>query len=134
MCIIIICYLRCKIHLLFQNDYLDSFDTSANRQTGTDIKEGKITWVSVTAYKMCNSAQKEYFLEHYGKHSQKSVEKIMELYKELHIPQIFLHSEEKLHSELLTEIKQLPDEVIPHELLLMLLKTLRQHQFPVLFN
>lgn len=112
--------------IFFQNDYLDCFDDPKNRSIGIDIKEAKVSWLAVNAYKQCNSKQKDVFRQHYGNKSSDSVSAIINLYKELDMPKKYEEAEHQLHSQILKEINEIPNHIIPHELLIRLLDNLRQ--------
>lgn len=111
---------------LFQNDYLDSFDDPKNRKLGTDIKESRITWLSVTAYNNCNPRQKQFFNENFGKGLSCSVNKIINLYEELDMPKVYEEAEHKLYSTIIADINKLNNDIIPHVLPLRLLNNLQQ--------
>lgn len=71
----------------------------------------------------------EVFRQHYGKPSSDSVSAIINLYKELDMPKQYEDTEISFHSDLIKEIKKLPDDIIPHQLLLKLLSNLRQRLY-----
>ncbi|KAF5308201.1 hypothetical protein FQR65_LT06381 [Abscondita terminalis] len=69
-----------------QNDIDDYFsDVSKSGKDGTDIQEGKCTWLIVTALDKATPTQKQILEENYGKKDSESVRKVLELYKELKI-------------------------------------------------
>ena len=48
---------------------------------GTDIAEGKCTWLAVVALQRATKAQRNLMKEHYGRSDQESIDIIRELYK-----------------------------------------------------
>lgn len=51
-----------------QDDFIDCFgDPSITGKIGTDIKDGKCSWLAVVALQRCNPEQKEIMRECYGK-------------------------------------------------------------------
>lgn len=91
-----------------------------------DIKESRITWLSVTAYNKCNSKQKKFFNEYYGKSSQEAVNNIINLYRELKMPALFEEASLKFEKRILNDVKKLPDEVVPHEFFHRILSNVQQ--------
>lgn len=75
----------------------------------------KIGWLSINAFHKCNPIQKELFRDNYGNFSEDSVNKIINLYKELQLPELYKETEHKLHGEILKEIEEIPSDIIPHE-------------------
>lgn len=65
-----------------QDDYLDCFgDSSLTGKLGTDIGEGKCTWLSVVALQRASPQQRELLQQHYGCPDSDSVAAVMTLYK-----------------------------------------------------
>ncbi|ROT63119.1 farnesyl diphosphate synthase [Penaeus vannamei] len=65
-----------------QDDYLDCFgDPSVTGKVGTDIAEGKCTWLSVVALQRATPAQRALMEQHYGNPEEESVNKVRALYK-----------------------------------------------------
>lgn len=94
-----------------QNDYIDSFGPeSVTGKAGSDIQEGKLTWVAVTAIQLCNDQQREIFKEFYGSDDPNHVNKIKEVFKELKIPQLYEVHESKVYNDLVNKINALPTE------------------------
>lgn len=115
------------IVFLFQNDYKDSFDDPKNREIGRDIKNGKVNWLSFTAYSRCNPQQKELFRENFYREScGDSVNNLIELYKQLDIPKVYEETIRNIQNEILEDIKTLPKDTISRDFVLSLLDILPQ--------
>ncbi|CAG5049386.1 unnamed protein product [Parnassius apollo] len=97
-----------------QNDYLDYYeDESVGGKSGTDIQEGKCTWLVLTALEHCNLSQRQEFLHNYGKWEKESVDRIRRLYKELELSKKYAQEKQKLYDTLCQRINNLPEDVIP---------------------
>ncbi|XP_072942411.1 uncharacterized protein [Epargyreus clarus] len=90
-----------RLHQM-QNDFADCFplesevgnmdttDINLNMSTlGTDIQEGKCSWLAVTALQNCNEAQRKTFTRYYGSPDPGHVEEIKILYEQLKLPEIY---------------------------------------------
>ncbi|XP_068620589.1 uncharacterized protein [Battus philenor] len=78
------------IKLLNENDFEDFFDDDARTgKTGSDIEEGKCTWLAVTTLQLCNEAQRKEFETCYGNRNPSYVDRIRALYNELNITDIY---------------------------------------------
>lgn len=96
-----------------QDDYLDCFgDVEVTGKVGTDIQDCKCSWLFVVAMQMCNTEQKKFLLENYGKHDPDQVEAIKKLYRELDMQNVYNKYEEHTYNMIVTHIKQM-DEVLP---------------------
>ena len=75
-----------------QDDYLDCYgDPKIMGKVGTDIQEGKCSWLVVTALKSpkLDSAKHAILTENYGKHSKESEDAIKSLYRDLELESEF---------------------------------------------
>nr|XP_049701251.1 uncharacterized protein LOC110370582 [Helicoverpa armigera] len=105
-----------KLGRLFQmqDDYIDCYgDESVTGKAGTDIQEGKCSWLAVTALKRCNDAQRELFTNNYGSDKPEHVDIIKRLYGELRLPEIYLQEETELHNDITSKVTALPSETAP---------------------
>ncbi|KJH44817.1 hypothetical protein DICVIV_09136 [Dictyocaulus viviparus] len=88
-----------QIGFLFQSqdDFLDIFgDPQLTGKSGSDIQEGKCTWVSVrAAEKLRGKPEFNNFEAHYGKLDSESVETIRKLLQQVNIPGDFIDFEKK---------------------------------------
>ncbi|XP_063830677.1 uncharacterized protein LOC135079961 isoform X1 [Ostrinia nubilalis] len=109
--------------IMMQNDFLDSFgDEAISGKIGSDIQEGKISWLSVTALQRCDEAQREEFIANYGRADDACVQRIKQLYRELQIPRLYREEERACYENIIARIQALPsDNVIPSPVLIKLL-------------
>ncbi|KAK7071620.1 hypothetical protein SK128_027480 [Halocaridina rubra] len=91
-----------------QDDYLDCFgDPSITGKVGTDIAEGKCTWLSVVALQRASANQRAIMEEHYGRSEPDSVEIIKALYRELGLPATYRAYEDSTSSMIRIHIQQI---------------------------
>ncbi|KAJ8717211.1 hypothetical protein PYW08_005610 [Mythimna loreyi] len=97
--------------LQFQNDYKDIYwDANRSGKAGTDIQEGKLTWIAVTALERCNEAQRAIFKEYYGSKDPEHVKRIKQLYDELQIKEVYQEFKNSFYQSLERRIRALPRE------------------------
>lgn len=95
-----------------QDDYIDCFgDETITGKKGTDIQEGKCSWLAVTALQLCNQTQLSIFLENYASKEPEQVERIKWLFKELQIPQLYKEEEIGLYESIVKRSHSLPENV-----------------------
>ncbi|XP_030026508.2 farnesyl pyrophosphate synthase 1 [Manduca sexta] len=93
-----------------QDDYIDCFgDESVTGKAGTDIQEGKCTWLAVNALLRCNEAQCIVFKSCYGSKEPAHVERIKQLYVQLRLPEIYQERENSLYKDILELTTKIPD-------------------------
>lgn len=99
-----------------QDDYLDCFgDPNVTGKIGTDIEDGKCSWLVVKAIKLATTEkQKSILFENYGLRSTENVAKIKSLYEEIGIQQCFLQFEKDQYEEICSLIESL--EVLPKKI------------------
>lgn len=92
-----------------QNDFFDCFsaDDSVLQKPGTDIEEGKCTWLAVQTMHYGSQAQKSIMEDCYGKNDPKCVEKVKEVYMDFDYPEMYAQYEEKTYNNLISDIEQL---------------------------
>lgn len=92
-----------RIGQLFQiqDDYLDLYgDPALTGKIGTDIIEGKCSWLIVNAIQLSNENELEIIKENYGECDKVSIGKIKKLYDRLRLKQLFFNLEENSYREL----------------------------------
>lgn len=99
-----------------QDDYLDCFgDPEVTGKIGTDIEDGKCTWLAVVALQRATSEQKALFSECYGSKDPEKVAVIKELYNQLGLPSTYAIYEEESYNIIRTHIQQV-SRGMPHKL------------------
>jgi len=100
-----------------QDDYLDCFGNPAvSGKVGTDIQDGKCSWLIVIAMQRANPAMKKELEENYGLTDPAKVERVKEIYRELQIPKIYEKYEEESYEEIQTGIQQTSaSKGLPHD-------------------
>ncbi|XP_043479264.1 farnesyl pyrophosphate synthase-like isoform X2 [Leptopilina heterotoma] len=100
--------LEIGIFFQIQDDYLDSFgDSSVTGKIGTDVEEGKCTWLVVVALERVTPAQRKILEECYGENDSKKIAKVKDLYNELGLQTIYSAYEEESYNLINTHIKQM---------------------------
>ncbi|EDO40981.1 predicted protein [Nematostella vectensis] len=99
-----------------QDDYIDVFgDASVTGKVGTDIEEGKCTWLVVQALKRANAQQLTIIKENLGINDIEASAKVKRVYRELNLEQVFHEYEEASYQRIIDLISKhsgdLPDEV-----------------------
>ena len=95
---------------------MDCFgDPSIIGKDGSDIREGKCTWLAVVALQRCSLSQRQIMVDHYGVHDSDSVNKIRNLYEELGLPNMYAIYEEESYNLIHTHIQQI-SRGLPHAL------------------
>lgn len=104
-----------------QDDFLDCFgDPAVIGKNGTDIQDGKCTWLAVVALQRATPAQKQIMEESYGSDKPEDVARIKDLYEELQLPHTYSVYEEATYDLLRTQIQQVT-RGLPHDLFFKIL-------------
>jgi farnesyl diphosphate synthase len=99
-----------------QDDFLDCFgNPDITGKIGTDIQDGKCTWLSVVCMQRANEAQKLIMRENYGKTEPEKVASIKKLYEELGLPNTYAIYEEESYKMIKTHIQQ-TSRGMPHDI------------------
>lgn len=89
-----------------QDDYIDCFgDENMTGKIGSDIQEGKCSWLAVKALQHCKPNQRAVFSACYGSHEPAHVERIKQLYVQLKIPQLYKEEENEIYNNIVKRIK-----------------------------
>lgn len=103
-----------------QDDYLDCFgDPETIGKVGTDIEDNKCSWLVVQALKVASDDQKKIIEANYGKSDKNCVQAIKDVYRELHIEEMFKKYEADSHTMLMEEIEG--QQLLPKDVFLPLL-------------
>nr|CAH7744747.1 unnamed protein product [Callosobruchus chinensis] len=104
-----------------QKDFLNCFGTpELVGQVGSDINEGKCSWLAVVALQRANATQRKTMEKYYGKPGQEAIDTIRDLYVTLGLPATYTAYEEESYNFIHTHIQQI-SKGLPHELFFTLL-------------
>lgn len=108
---------------MFQDDFLDCFGDPGvtGKSVGSDIKEGKCSWLAVVALQRANSTQRKIMEDHYGRADPESVQIIRNLFDELHLSSTYAVYEEESFNIIRTHVQQI-SKGLSHELFFKILK------------
>lgn len=81
-------------------------DPEVMGKIGTDIEDGKCSWLAVVALQKASPAQKKIIEDNYGIDNPANVEIIKELYEQLKLPNTFKLYEEESYNLICTHIQQ----------------------------
>ncbi|KAF0751961.1 farnesyl pyrophosphate synthase-like [Aphis craccivora] len=91
-----------------QDDFLDCYgDPEVTGKIGTDIEDGKCSWLAVVALQKTNSEQKKIMEDNYGINNPANVAVIKDLYEQLKLPNAFQLYEEDIYKLINTRIQNL---------------------------
>nr|AEK32004.1 mitochondrial isoprenyl diphosphate synthase [Rhopalosiphum padi] len=91
-----------------QDDFLDCYgDPEVTGKIGTDIEDGKCSWLAVTALQKVNSEQKKIMEDNYGIDDPANVAIIKDLYEQLKLPNEYQLYEEESYKLINTRIQHL---------------------------
>nr|AAX55631.1 farnesyl diphosphate synthase [Ips pini] len=96
-----------------QDDFLDCFgDPNVTGKLGTDIQDGKCSWLAVMALQRSTPAQRKIMEEHYGRSEPESVAIIKQLYEDLTLPNTYAIYEEESFNIIKTHIQQISKDCV----------------------
>lgn len=99
-----------------QDDFLDAYgDPRITGKIGTDIEDGKCSWLVVRALELANSKQRAILVEHYGRKNEESVAQVKSVYNELQLAQVFRDYEAEEFCAIKEMIGKLDDTVLPKD-------------------
>ncbi|KAF2882477.1 hypothetical protein ILUMI_23702 [Ignelater luminosus] len=94
-----------------QNDILDCYgDPLITGKVGTDIRDGKCTWLIAKALEKATDNQMQMLKRYYGRPDFQSDLKIKSVYEQLNILEDFLAYEEESYNQICKLIKEMPEE------------------------
>ncbi|XP_063241368.1 farnesyl pyrophosphate synthase-like isoform X2 [Bacillus rossius redtenbacheri] len=104
-------------------DYMNCYeagDEGFGARSGSDISDGKCTWLSVLALQRASPAQLGLLQECYGQKEPQKVDQVRDLYDELGLPVTYRQYEEHTYDLLCTQIQQV-SKGLPHKLFFKML-------------
>lgn len=105
-----------------QDDYLDCFgELKEIGKVGTDIQDGKCTWLLVLALQRTNVRQRAILEENYGHNNTEKVQAVKNVYKEIGLSSIYSAYEEDTYNLIADRIQQLSSG-LPHEVFFKILE------------
>ncbi|RZF44795.1 hypothetical protein LSTR_LSTR000747 [Laodelphax striatellus] len=105
-----------------QDDYMDCFgNPEITGKVGTDIQEGKCSWLVVVALQRATYEQRQLLKECYGSSDPEKVHRVKALYEELALPATFATYEEESYNLIKTHIQQI-SAGMSHDLFFKLLE------------
>ncbi|CAK1551478.1 unnamed protein product [Leptosia nina] len=91
-----------------QDDFIDCFGAEhLTGKIGTDIQEGKCSWLAVQALQRLTETQRKVFVACYGSHEPAHVERVKRLYEELGLPELYRKEETKRYDEIVERSQNL---------------------------
>nr|XP_021182149.2 farnesyl pyrophosphate synthase [Helicoverpa armigera] len=102
-----------KLGRLFQmqDDYIDCYgDENMTGKMGSDIQEGKCSWLAVKALQHCKPNHRAVFTVCYGSKEPAHIERIKVLYNQLKIPQLYKEEENEIYKKIVQRIQDVSSE------------------------
>lgn len=112
-----------------QDDWIDIYGSVAKTgKMGTDIQDGKCTWLFAKAMEIANEDQKRVLKENVGKVDANCVNKVREMYQEFDIEKLVIQHHDQMYKELLTMFEKL-GRLVPNNLKAFLVKFLDRRNY-----
>ena len=93
------------------DDFLDCFgDPEVIGKIGTDIQDGKCSWLIVKALEVASAEEKKILARHYGSQDQTDIEIVKNLYMKLGLVEIFRDYENNFYEEIVEQIDRVSTE------------------------
>jgi len=93
------------------DDYLDCFgDPEVIGKIGTDIQDGKCSWLIVKALEAGSPEDIKVLAQHYGSHQEEDISIIKNLYNKLNIQQQFKLYEQEFYMSVIEKINSVNDD------------------------
>ena len=93
------------------DDFLDCFgDPDVIGKIGTDIQDGKCSWLIVKALEVASEEEKRILTLHYGSQDEADISIIKQLYQKLQIQQKFRDYESNFYQSVVSKIDSVSDE------------------------
>ncbi|XP_050674426.1 farnesyl pyrophosphate synthase-like [Leptidea sinapis] len=97
-----------------QDDYIDCLASEkVTGKAGTDIQEGKCSWLAVEALQRMTDAQRKVFVTCYGSHEPAHIERVKRLYEELDLTAVFRQEERDRYDAIVKQSQALPKDAGP---------------------
>lgn len=100
-----------------QDDYLDCFgDPEVTGKVGTDIQDGKCSWLVVMALQRADHNQTKELAHRYGSTAEADVQWVKNLYQELGLKKLFSKYEAEFYDDIMDMIQQIRGEELPQQI------------------
>jgi farnesyl diphosphate synthase len=100
-----------------QDDYLDCFgDPEVTGKLGTDIQDGKCSWLVVMALQRADHKQTKELALRYGSKDEKDVQWVKNLYQDLGLKKLFSKYEAEFYDDIMTMIQQIRGDELPQQI------------------
>lgn len=110
------------VYFQVQDDYLDCYgEPEVIGKIGTDIQDGKCSWLVTQALTRASDEQKARLKANYAKDDQECIEKVKAIYRELDLESEYHKYEEAIYKELCNDIET-KVKTVPKEIFYALLK------------
>lgn len=84
-----------------QDDWIDLYGKTAKTgKIGTDIPDGKVSWLLAKALELANEEQKRDLLENVGHNDKTKIKKVVDIYDQLQIERVILEEQDKMYNSL----------------------------------
>lgn len=95
-----------------QDDWIDIYGTSAKiGKVGSDIQEGKVTWLFAKAMEVGNEQQKKLLMENNGHKEQEKVDIVKQIYSDLHIEELCIQHQDQEYQIIKDTMSKIDDRV-----------------------
>ena len=81
---------------------------------GTDIQEGKCSWLVVTALQNANAEQKNILINNYGRSETEAVSSIKSLYEELNLRDAYAKYAHETYNDIVKNIEKMSERLSKH--------------------
>lgn len=97
-----------------QDDYIDVYgDPSVTGKIGTDIESNKCSWLIVKALEKCTKEQRDVLQNNYGKWDKTKRDRVLEVFDQIGVQELFLSYEEETNTRLKSEIDRFEHPSVP---------------------
>lgn len=76
---------------------------------GTDIREGKCSWIFVAILDKLDPTQRKELLDNYGKNDNESEARVKAIYGKMGVPKLFQEYKQSIIDEINQKIEMVPD-------------------------
>lgn len=99
------------------DDFLDCFgDPAVTGKVGTDIQDGKCSWIVVKALEKASDEQKNILALHYGSQTEEDVKVVKDLYDQLGLVEIYKTYESEFYTDIMEHIEEVcAGKAVPKE-------------------